>query len=577
MNNRHKLRFQRLDERRLAAADFYGPLAPDDFLQMAPAFGSLTAFTTNEVNVADSGQNDAAIGELYGPINPSAEPASLLAQAEATQAWLSDVAEATRDSGALFFGAHWCNNCHAQKAAFGAAADLLPYIEATGPDGMPNEIGIARGITIYPTWRFPGEFSAVRDDYVAASHQAGYLADVSDVIQQPTYFELHGTLEPSQIAALVGYQEISTSRSGYQVGEGEQVSSGRNPKNSFDVDASGFITSLDALKVINHLNEFGDGAPVDGSVSTNGSFVDVTGDGTVTALDALQVINQLNRQDVSPPYLMTAPTGTITSLGDQTLSWTRAPIGGGETYEVSLSTQASCESADFVATRSQVDGLETPFFTEVTTDGDYFICVTAVGFNESRLPVNNQGAPIRLELERFHTVFFSKTTLAIPEGPLYEETPSNLRFFDLKCSEFASSAGLISDWDGTSIVYKAIMSDDFSDAKTRINVQGPVFNVPGNLIAEDADDLWDGSLNFSIFRDEYGVLDFNRPNSVHSGTNFDGSSAIGKNCQNWTTGNPQVGGIIGGAGRIDRNWIDSGNRACDGQKALYCISMSSIR
>jgi Dockerin type I domain len=61
-----------------------------------------------------------------------------------------------------------------------------------------------------------------------------------------------------------------------------------------DVNDTGTVTALDALLIINLLNERGIG-PLDSSVSSP-PFVDVTGDGLLTPLDALTVINYLNAQ-----------------------------------------------------------------------------------------------------------------------------------------------------------------------------------------------------------------------------------------------------------------------------------------
>jgi uncharacterized repeat protein (TIGR01451 family) len=72
------------------------------------------------------------------------------------------------------------------------------------------------------------------------------------------------------------------------------VAAGGEPLAYLDVNGNGHITSLDALMVINHLNEFGN-AEGEFIASTNG--LDVTGDGYVSALDALTIINYLNAQN----------------------------------------------------------------------------------------------------------------------------------------------------------------------------------------------------------------------------------------------------------------------------------------
>ncbi len=65
---------------------------------------------------------------------------------------------------------------------------------------------------------------------------------------------------------------------------------GSNESQPLDVNSDSYVTPLDALLVINHLNRTGSGA------ATTGSRLDVNRDGYVTPLDALLVINYLNRR-----------------------------------------------------------------------------------------------------------------------------------------------------------------------------------------------------------------------------------------------------------------------------------------
>lgn len=66
------------------------------------------------------------------------------------------VAQCLKDSGAQFFGASWCPHCEAQKALFGTAAKLLPYVECSLGATKPGQaqICIDNKIEAYPTWKF---------------------------------------------------------------------------------------------------------------------------------------------------------------------------------------------------------------------------------------------------------------------------------------------------------------------------------------------------------------------------------------------------------------------------------------
>ncbi len=68
---------------------------------------------------------------------------------------LGEFAQCLKDSGAKFYGAFWCSHCQNQKAAFGAAADKLPYVECSTPDGQGTQsVCTQAGISGYPTWVF---------------------------------------------------------------------------------------------------------------------------------------------------------------------------------------------------------------------------------------------------------------------------------------------------------------------------------------------------------------------------------------------------------------------------------------
>jgi len=69
-----------------------------------------------------------------------------------------------------------------------------------------------------------------------------------------------------------------------------------NDELPYDVSGDGEVSAVDALIVINHLNEHGPG-PVGAGDPVYG--VDVNGDGMITALDALLIINEINRLEAA--------------------------------------------------------------------------------------------------------------------------------------------------------------------------------------------------------------------------------------------------------------------------------------
>lgn len=67
-----------------------------------------------------------------------------------------------------------------------------------------------------------------------------------------------------------------------------------NPHGRADVNGDGSVTALDALLVINRLNDYSGLSPSVLGVDGDGLFVDTNGNDAVTASDALKVINHMN-------------------------------------------------------------------------------------------------------------------------------------------------------------------------------------------------------------------------------------------------------------------------------------------
>ena len=80
---------------------------------------------------------------------------TLLQKSAITKVDYAPFVQCLKDKGALFYGAFWCPHCQNQKKLFGAAADDLPYIECSNPDGKSlTQICKDNKIEGYPTWVF---------------------------------------------------------------------------------------------------------------------------------------------------------------------------------------------------------------------------------------------------------------------------------------------------------------------------------------------------------------------------------------------------------------------------------------
>lgn len=79
----------------------------------------------------------------------------LLQKASNKPSIYNEFAACLGEKGATYYGAFWCPNCANQRKMFGRAADLLPYVECSTPDGQgQTDACIEKGIEAYPTWEF---------------------------------------------------------------------------------------------------------------------------------------------------------------------------------------------------------------------------------------------------------------------------------------------------------------------------------------------------------------------------------------------------------------------------------------
>ncbi len=79
-------------------------------------------------------------------------------------------------------------------------------------------------------------------------------------------------------------------------------SSYQNPVDKYDVSADGFVTAVDALRVLNLINARGNDQTafsVSELTTSPPDYYDVNGDGFINSVDVLQVINELNARDAN--------------------------------------------------------------------------------------------------------------------------------------------------------------------------------------------------------------------------------------------------------------------------------------
>ena len=134
------------------------------------------------------------------------------------------------------------------------------------------------------------------------------------------------------------------------------------------------------------------------------------------------------------------------------------------------------------------------------------------------------------------------------------------------CQKKAQAAGLTGK-------YKAWLSTTSSPAKDRIPDAKYVKATDTSItIANNKNDLLDGTINTPLEYDEYGnkITD----EGVWTGTGMRGNYKSGS-CMNWTNGTSNVYGRSGLANKTQTNWTDTVNAQCNSKQHLYCFQVSN--
>ncbi len=138
---------------------------------------------------------------------------------------------------------------------------------------------------------------------------------------------------------------------------------------------------------------------------------------------------------------------------------------------------------------------------------------------------------------------------------------------DQRCNTLAGAAGLIGS-------FKAWLSDPVagSPAANFSRASVPYTLVTTTQIADDWDDLVDGSLDAPIDRSELGNTLPGTP-SAWTGTLADGTPSGSGSCLGWTSGSGAETGTRGLSNAADPSWsqVPGETRSCDSAFYLYCF------
>ena len=144
---------------------------------------------------------------------------------------------------------------------------------------------------------------------------------------------------------------------------------------------------------------------------------------------------------------------------------------------------------------------------------------------------------------------------------------------DSICAARASAANL----PGAGIVgnYKAWLGNAAGSPATRFRRSArPYVLVDGTKIADDWDDLLDGSIDARINVDESGTTV--APSFVWTGIGLAAGAIFitGADCANWTDSTIGDPGSSGSTDETDSGWTDFGQGACDFARPVYCFQQA---
>jgi hypothetical protein len=175
--------------------------------------------------------------------------------------------------------------------------------------------------------------------------------------------------------------------------------------------------------------------------------------------------------------------------------------------------------------------------------------------------------------DHYHIAFVTSFTTGIVADtsvppPFYPDF-GGIAAADYIIEDTAAAVGYVPGWSFSDVTWKAILSTTTVSARDHVNVQGPVYNTRGELVATGAADLWDGTIAHAIQYDEGGgdiFSDF----AVFTGSSGVGGVTAGPCGSNWN--NPAGSCFVGNLTATDAHWLINAGSFCNVTARLYGIS-----
>ncbi len=130
------------------------------------------------------------------------------------------------------------------------------------------------------------------------------------------------------------------------------------------------------------------------------------------------------------------------------------------------------------------------------------------------------------------------------------------------CQSAASSRSLPGNW-------KAVLSDEATNASTHVSITGPVYNLGGAVVATDATQFWSGNWTNPSYFDEKGTP---VTTSIRTGTVAGGARRPGYTCSSWTSASSGISTNMTNGATATGIFGTGMGFYCAGASSFFCIS-----
>jgi hypothetical protein len=237
----------------------------------------------------------------------------------------------------------------------------------------------------------------------------------------------------------------------------------------------------------------------------------------------------------------------------------------------SLSTVVNSNTATIL-----FSGCNTPLAASVTGGGSAQISVNNGAWTTSTSILSGQTLQVRMTTSASVSTLVSSTVTVGGSTANWTTTtrPATLKIFTTAYGYSGDSIGGLAQADaicqteanaaGYAGVYKAVMSDDYTSAASRLTLSYPIVNAyDGSTVS--AANLWSGSISTNVLTPSGSIWQ-----SYWTGSNWDGSATVGNTCNNWTAATMAY---WGDGSQTGTGWMINYSYYCYGNylRGLLCI------